>query len=261
MTVAVASPRSWRARGVFSPRRKLRTPRTPLDTVDSLDRHKFDQITNAVATPRPGRRVCDHCGVEAATARLHCVHAGTASRLEDERCDYHVSLCHKCMKKEDRGELDSQVRTARHSVDKRVKKVERMKAKMRKFWTNMVGLFATTEDEEGATEEDLNDLKELDKNLSASFNSWLMRRSLRKSKAKPPATATTISLGAQDASPKTDRDAEDSPQQYTWRRHWAFIGTKRSEDKISRSSSDSDSSFLDFLRPSCFGATPREDEV
>ena len=108
MTVAVASPRSWRARGVFSPRRKLRTPRTPLDTVDSLDRHEFDQITNAVATPRPGRRVCDHCGVEAATARLHCVHAGTASRLEDERCDYHVSLCHKCVKKEDRGELDSQ---------------------------------------------------------------------------------------------------------------------------------------------------------
>ena len=115
MTVTL-SPRRWT--GVFSPRKKFRTPRTPLDTVDSLDNQKFNQIFN-VATPRPGRKVCDHCGVEAASARLHCVR-GT-SRMEDESNDYHISLCDRCMKKEDKGELKSQLRTARHNImDKRV---------------------------------------------------------------------------------------------------------------------------------------------
>ena len=96
MTVSL-SPRNWAV--VFSPRRRFRTPRTPLDTVDSLDDNAFSQVMN-INTPRPGRKVCDHCGTVAASARLHCFR-GT-SRVEDESNDYHISLCEGCMKKEDR---------------------------------------------------------------------------------------------------------------------------------------------------------------
>ncbi len=132
MTVTL-SPRSWAV--VFSPRRKFRTPRTPLDTVDSLDRHKFGASRlgssaslgasfTHVATPRPGRKVCENCGEEAASARLHALR--NTSRVDDESNDYHISLCDRCIKKEDRGELKSQLRTARYNTkldnpsDKRV---------------------------------------------------------------------------------------------------------------------------------------------
>ena len=256
MTVSLPSPRTWRAT-MFSPRRKHRTPRTPLDTVDSLDSQKFNSMFNRVATPRPARKVCDHCGTEAASARLHCVRGTT--RAEDENNDFHVSLCDRCMKKESRGELDSQLRTARHKVDRRVKKVEKMKRKMRKFWENVLGLFSYEEDDREGCEvspgADLKDLQELDRNLSASFHSWIMKRSLRGSgkgcekwEARAPATSRQ----------HDNSGAETSPRQSTWRQ-WAFPG------KISRSSSDdanSDSSFLDFLRPAaCFGAlSPREED-
>ncbi|QDZ21342.1 hypothetical protein A3770_05p38600 [Chloropicon primus] len=257
MTVSL-SPRSWRSSVFFSPRgRKHRTPRTPLDHVDSLD-GQFGVVSAStnVATPRPARKVCDHCGTEAASARLHCVRGTT--RLEDESHDYHISLCDKCMSKEQRGELESKLRTARHKVvAKRVKKVEKMKMKMRKFWKDMVRLF-TYEASSGASDpNDLKDLQELDKNLSASFNNWLLKRSMRKG-----GKGSGLKYGGRVV-PETARDGaaleggDSSSRQSTWMQ-WAF--TRRTPGRISRSDSDSnsDSSILAFLRPSCFSVSPRD---
>jgi len=228
MTVTL-SPRSWAV--VFSPRRKFRTPRTPLDTVDSLDRNKFAASglgssaslgASGRFTPRPGRKVCENCGEEAASARLHALR--NTSRVDDESNDYHISLCDKCIRKEDRGELKSQLRTARHNTkvqnqsDKRVRKVEKIKRKMKTFWKDIVGLFSASEE----AEEALEDLNELDKNLSASFQSWIMKHSMRKSANESGDEGSNLSFRN-----NAPAGADEGAQARSWR-HWAFITSKRS---------------------------------
>jgi hypothetical protein len=155
---------------------------------------------------------------------LHCVR-GT-SRVEDESNDYHISLCEGCMKKEDRGELKSQLRTARHAKAKlqkptrdsmRVRKVEKMKIKMKQFWKDMLNFFSKyedgEEDSENNQEQSLKDLQELDQNLSASFHDWIMKNSLRKQGSKKKskrgssakASIAEFPANEESSSPKTAR--------------------------------------------------------
>ena len=87
VAVARLTPRNW---GVsFTPRRRQKA-RTPLDRLDSLD-FRPGRRAPVVPTPRPGRAACDHCGSDAASARLHCLR--NTSRVDDVAGDWQIALC------------------------------------------------------------------------------------------------------------------------------------------------------------------------
>lgn len=143
-----------------------------------------------------------------------------------------------------------------------MRKVEKMKLKMRKFWKDMLGFFAASEEGEGSLG-DLKDLQELDKNLSASFHSWIMKHSKKK---RNSGGDSGIESDGNESEVKDE--AEGSPQQASWRQ-WAFYrrrndGTKKKTKKVSTeltrrtSSSDNSDSLFFSVWPNCFGASSVE---